>query len=255
MSKQERIRPIGRPADVAGLVLLLIQMLIVPARAQTPKPIPTSVKPQAAGAKDPLGRTTPRDAVLGSLNAARKGEDQRAAQYLNTRERGEAASTLARQLFVVLNSRLPAQLQKLSDEPEGSLADPLNPRQELVGRVDSNSGAVDILLERVDRGGFKSIWLFSRQTLEQIPDVYQEIETVSIHDLLPEFLIRTRLLGIPLFECLALLVGLPLLYLTTALLNRLVGALMAVWFVMFSRSLIFQTLEDWRCPLDSWLLP
>lgn len=223
MSKHERSCPIGRRADVAGLVLLFLQILIVPVRAQTPKPVSTPAKAQPTAPQDPLGRTTPRDAVLGFLNTARKGEDQRAAQYLNTRARGDAASTLAHQLFVVLNCRLPAQLQKLSDEPEGSPTDPMKPRRDLVGRVASNSGAVDILLERVDRGAL-SIWLFSRETLEQIPDVYQEIETVSIHDLLPESLIRTQLLGIPLFECLALFVGLPLLYLTTVLLNRLLAA-------------------------------
>jgi MscS family membrane protein len=157
--------------------------------------------------------------------AARKGEDQRAAQYLNTKARGDAASTLAHQLFVVLDRRLPAELQKISDKPEGSLADPLKPRRDQVGTVTSDYGAVEILVERVDQGKSGPVWLFSRETLEAIPDVYEEIETVSVNSLLPLFLVRTRVMGIPLFELLAVFVGLPLIYLTTVLLHRLLGAL------------------------------
>jgi MscS family membrane protein len=225
MSRSEMIRYVGRRVGGNGLVLLSLLLWIAPVCAQVPKPVSPPAAPAPEVPQDPLGRTTPRGTMLGFLNAARKGEDDRAAQYLNTKTRGDAASTLAHQLFVVLDRRLPAELQKISDKPEGSLADLLKPRQEVVGTVTSDYGTVEIAVERVERGKSEPVWLFSRDTLDAIPAVYEEIETVSVNSLLPAFLVRPRVMGIPLFELVAVFVGLPLLYLTTVLLHRLLSAL------------------------------
>src|SRR5438552_1318153 len=105
------------------------------------------------------------------------------------------------------------------------MKDALKPRVELVGTVTSDSGDVDIIVERVDRGKSGSVWLFSRETLELASALYEEVEAVSVDNLLPSYLVRTRLGGIPLFEWLALLVGMPFLYLTTVLIGRLLGPL------------------------------
>jgi MscS family membrane protein len=162
------------------------------------------------------------------LGAARKGDDELAAQYLNTRVRGNAAAVLARQLFIVLDRRLPARLNEVSDNPEGSLLDPLKPDQELVGTIGSDNGNVDILVERVDRGKSGSLWLFSSKTLDSIPDLYEEVNAVSVDHVLPEFLVNTRFAGIPVFEWLAVLVGMPLLYFLTVLLSRLLSRLIGL---------------------------
>ena len=89
----------------------------------------------------------------------RRDNDEVAAQYLNTRLRGKPASNLAHQLFVVLDRRLPAKLDELSDKPE----DPLQPNMDRVGNINSSNGNVDILLERVDLGKAGYRWLFSGQ--------------------------------------------------------------------------------------------
>ena len=88
--------------------------------------------------KDALGRTTPRGTVLGFVSAARKGDNELAAGYLDTRPRGKAATDLAQQLFVVLDRRLPAHLNELSNKPEGSVSEPLKPDQERVGTISSD---------------------------------------------------------------------------------------------------------------------
>ena len=141
--------------------------------------------------KDPLGRTTPRGTVLGFLTVARNGNDELAAQYLNTKLRGEAAAVLAHQLFVVLDRGLPAKLNQISDLPEGSLSDPLKPGQELIGSIKTHKGNFEIFVERVDRGNAGSLWLFSSETLESIPDLYDELNVVSLYDILPDFLVNT----------------------------------------------------------------
>jgi MscS family membrane protein len=207
-------------------------LLCLPARAQlgapatASVPAPTTVQPETP--KDSLGRTTPRGTVLGFLSAARIGNDELAVRYLNTRLRGKAAAVLAHQLFTVLDRRLPPKLTQLSDKPEGSLSDPLRPDQDLIGTISSGSGNVDIFVEQVDRGTSGPVWLFSSKTLDSIPDLYDEINVVSADTILPEFLVNTRFVGIPLFEWLAFFVGMPLFYFLTVLLNRLLSSLIGL---------------------------
>ena len=209
-------------------LLFLISLFCVPVWAQFGIPAKASAAAtQPEAPKDALGRSTPRSAVLGFLSAAREGDYELAARYLNTRRRGKSATDLARQLFVVLDRRLPARLNQLSNEPEGLGSDPLRPNQELVGKISSGNRNVDILLERLPpKSG--SVWLFSSKTLDSIPDLYEEINVVSVDNVLPAYLVNTRFGGIPLFQWLAVFVGLPLFYLLTALVNRLLSRLVGL---------------------------
>jgi MscS family membrane protein len=175
--------------------------------------------PQPAAPVDLLGRSTPKGTVLGFLRAAHKGDDEAAAQYLNTRLRGQAAASLAHQLFVVLDRRLPARLNELSDRPEGGLPFLTRPDEDLVGSVISGSDKIDILVERVPQGK-GSVWLFSKETLDAIPALFKEVSLVSIDRYVPAFLVRTRVAQMALFEWLGLLVGLPCLYLISSFLSR-----------------------------------
>ena len=213
----------------SGIVIAICLALLLPSavavQVVSPKPATPEAPPELP--KDTLGRTTPRGAVLGFLNASKKGNDEIAALYLNTPLRGAEAEELARQLAIVLDRRLPARLNLLSDKPEGSIPDPLRPDEDLVGTIVTANGDLDILLERVDRGKFGKVWVFSRKTLVQIPEVYRELNTSSIEQLLPDFLAKRRVANVPLYEWLAVFVGLPFLYVLTGLLSRLIG--LAVW--------------------------
>ncbi len=208
----------GRVAIVAAM--LLFSSVVWP---QTVAHGPEAIDAAAGPPKDVLGRTTPRGAVLRFLSAAREGNTEIAALYLNTPLRGQDAQTLAQQLAAVLDQRLPARLNQLSDSPEGSLPDPLRPDEDLVGTISTSKGDLDIVLERVDRGKLGKAWLFSRKTLDAIPDVFQELSTPPVEKVLPEFLVKTRLARVPLFEWLALFIGMPSLYLLTGVLGRLLG--------------------------------
>jgi MscS family membrane protein len=187
-------------------------------------PAATGTESEAETPKDTLGRDTPRGAVLGFLSAARKGNPEISALYLNTSLRGEAAQTLARQLAVVLDRRLPARLNELSDKPEGSIPDPLKPDEDLVGTITTTTGDLDITLDRVDRGKVGRVWLFSKKTLDSIPDAFQELNTPAVEQVLPRWLVNTRVAHIPLFQWLAVFVGMPLIYFLTGILNRVVSS-------------------------------
>ena len=218
---------------MAVLTRLLAPMCVVMlaswpavARAQAAASATPAAAPAEAG--DNLGRESPRGTVIGFLNAARSGDDYLAAQYLDVKLPREAAESLARQLFVVLDARLSARLSLLNSAPGGSRANPLAPDQEIIGTISAAGGRVDVSLARVSRRGTSpAIWLFSKETLEAVPALYEEISRVSIDTFLPEFLTRTRVAGIRLFEWLSVLLGLPLLYLLTVLLNGLLTRVIA----------------------------
>ena len=205
-------------------LLSLILLFPVLAVAQLVTSTPPAA-PQPEPARESLGRSTPRGTVLGFLSASHKGNYELAAQYLDTRLRDKSATILAHQLFFVLDRRLPARLNQLSDKTEGSVPNPLKPDQDVVGTIASVNGNVDILLDRVDIGKGELRWLFSGTTLESIPRLYDEIDVVSVDSVLPEAMVNTRLAGIPLFQWLAVLVGMPVLYMATVLLNRLASPL------------------------------
>jgi len=205
-------------------ILLFVFLSCLAASPQVVLPGTTPAPAQPEIPNDSLGRTTPRGTVLGFLAASQKKEYAVAAEYLNSKVRGRAAEDLARQLSVVLDRRLPPRLNQLSDKPEGSLSDPLKPDWDLVGTITSSNGDVQIALERVARGKSVPVWLFSSKTLDSVPSLYQEIDVVPVDEVLPRFLV-TRIFGIQLFEWFAIFLGLPLLYIVTALVNRLLSSL------------------------------
>jgi MscS family membrane protein len=201
---------------------LAIVLSPIGALAQTPGAAPPA--PAAETPTDRLGRTTPRGTVEGFLGAARRGEDDLARQYLNTRQTGEAAAALARKLFVVLDRRMQGVPQP-SDAPEGSRSNPDSPGLEIIGSVESGSGPIDIVLEQQQRADGGLIWLFSRATLQAVPAIYDEIILARSASGLPPQLTSVRVGGILLIEWGIMLAGLAAAYPITKLLNRALTAL------------------------------
>ena len=122
-----------------------------PARSADSAQAPPAAPP-AAPPTDSLGRDTPRGTLLRFLDAVRKGNHKVSPLYLDTDLTGDDAIELARQLYVVIDSRLPPRLHDLSDRPEGSQANPLHPDQDVIGTIQLASGPLDLIVERVNRG-------------------------------------------------------------------------------------------------------
>ncbi len=219
----------------SGVVVVCLLTLAGPPAGSEAQTLPggaTTAPAQSPvqASEDALGRDTPRGTVLGFLAAARRGEEEIAPQYLNTTLRGADAATLAQQLFVVLDARLPPRLTELSDTREGSRLNPLRPDQEIVGTLRSAGGNVDVVVERVPRANSEPVWLFSQPTLAAVPSLYEDVTLGWGAGLLPRFLTGTRVGGIRLFEWLTALLGLPFFYLLTVLLNRILTPLVrALW--------------------------
>lgn len=227
-----------RSAEALTLTVLTL-LTSVGASGQVATPSPSQAAAPAETRKDRLGRETPRGTVRGFLDAARAGQDDLAAQYLSTSLTGKAAAVLAHQLFVVLDVRLSTRLTRLSDAPEGSVDNPLRANQEFVGMVEGTDGDVEIVLDRV-AGPDGPVWLFSDRTLAAVPAVYDEIALRWGNVGIPRFLTSTRVGGVRLLEWVAVLLGLPVLYLLTVVLNRILTPLIrSVWRRLFKTSTLF----------------
>jgi MscS family membrane protein len=222
-----------RPSGRRWLVLLLWVLVGLPVHLHAQLGGLTAPASQtstpAEPAKDLLGRDTPRGAVFGFMMAARRGNGEEAAAYLDSPLKDAALLELSHQLYVVLDSRLPARLNELSDRPEGGLANPLKPDVDIVGTINTAEGPLDITLERVTRPKSAPVWLFSRSTLQAIPAIYREVDLVTIDRHLPGFLKGYRVAGVRLFEWIVLLVLIPVVYRLLGTLTWLVRPMVLLW--------------------------
>jgi MscS family membrane protein len=185
--------------------------MVLPTRVHAGAPPPQKA-PAAAVAtdQDPLGRSTPRGTFLGFIKAAGAENYERAAQYLDLRRSPRQAEELARQLKFVLDRRLRAQdLDLLSAAPEGNLDDDLPPNRERVGAVKGGSAELEIVLQRVQRGGDRPIWLVSADTLKEIPSVYENVRPAWVERFVPGSLRAIQFADLPLWQWIALMLAIP----------------------------------------------
>jgi MscS family membrane protein len=207
---------------VAALVLPVVLNLSgqIPAAAPAaPAQAPAPETPP----EDPLGRSTPYGTVTGFLKAASVNDNVRAAQYLNART--NKAQELAPQLKSVLDWGLSGNLSGISRNPEGKLSDNLPPTRERIGKIETPAGELEMELERQEPKNSPPIWLFSAQTLRDIPDIYKELEERDIARAIPANLREITLLGIPLWRWLLALIGVVVALVSASIVSRVVMAL------------------------------
>jgi MscS family membrane protein len=187
-------------------------------KASAPEPPPPS---------DALGRSTPRGCVLGFLHAAENRDFAQAAKYLDSRKPEADTEELAMQLKSLLDLGTSSDLNQLSRAPEGDLNDNLRTSRERVGEVSTPAGSLEVFLDRVERPNEQPIWLFSQETLRQVPkfyaslsDKHQQARDLSAY--FPEWMSRVTFLSIPLWRWIELLLGLGAVLLLAGLLTRVV---------------------------------
>jgi len=207
------IRLLGLPAAWIGLALVVAPSAGAQPEASPAPPVAAAPAPSTPPApEDPYDRGTPRSAMEGYLVAARAGEWERAAAYLDLRgvpaaERERQGPVLAQRLKVVLDRTLWVDLDALSDEPAGSTQDGLDARHELVGRIAAATPPLPVYLERVAREDGVRIWKISRSTLREVPRLWDEFGDGALAEWLPEPLLTWSVLEIRLWQWIALAAG------------------------------------------------
>ena len=134
-----------------ALRIALSIFLLVGAAAHSPAQVPTSATPPPAKAEpaapiDPLGRKTPRGALMGLLKYETKQDFATAAQYLQpTRGRDTNLVQRAKELQELL-SRFQGTVALLSDDPDGTVEAGLLPGQVRAGVFVVGGTTVDLIL-------------------------------------------------------------------------------------------------------------
>ncbi len=192
-------------------MLVLGLLLARPAQAKSlpataPQPVASSQQADA----DPLGRSTPHGTVAGFLRVTKAKDYARAAEYLDTRKKAAAAEELAKQLQIVLDRGLKVDIDRISRKPEGDLQDEPRITRDRIGTVDTRSGKLEILLERIDRHGDRPIWLFSSETLLLVPAAAEEMSAFDLEQYVPRILVDVTILSLPLYRWISMILGLAL---------------------------------------------
>jgi len=179
---------------------------LAPAAATAPAATPGGVP------VDPLelGRETPRGTVIGFIKAAQAENYDVAVQYFEARRASvEREQELAQQLLAILNARFVGSLDSITNDPTGR-QDGEPPRDRVVvGGTRGLSESFPLYLVRVDVSRGAKVWLISRQTLDQVPEVYDSLRFLQLEKRLPNPLVKTRPLGMPLWQWIAIILFAP----------------------------------------------
>ena len=173
--------------------------------------LPSGASEQAAPAqtkiessKDALGRGNPRGTVLGYIAAMANQDYEKAVQYLDLsfipkNKRKMQGKALAENLQRLLDQQgriRPGPL--ISDNPDGESNDKLDENLDRVGEIRSNGRKIPVLVEKVSRDDAGSIWLFSSQTMEQLPHESEEDKaSLTVDAILPQSLVEGKWGGVP----------------------------------------------------------
>jgi MscS family membrane protein len=182
------------------------------------------------GPVDEFDRGTPRSSVKGFFKAARGGDYERAAQYLDLRNLPRwidknQGPNLARQLKIALDRTLWVELEQISGDPKGNVEDGLPSQRETLGYIKTPEKTVDILLQRIPREDGVLIWKFSNRTVAEIPQLYKHFGYRPFEEMLSKVFPDFTLLGWQLWQWALFLIALPLTYLAALLPTWIVGRL------------------------------
>ncbi|WP_207397870.1 mechanosensitive ion channel family protein [Bremerella alba] len=164
--------------------------------------------------------STPLATVENFIFACREKDFARAAQSLNFKlipqDQRDQAAYLAENFYYVLNQRLWVDIEDLPDRADGQVINRIGKQDPMAGkpRKSIRLGVINIddwkevrvRLQRVKVGDGVPIWLFSAQTVEKIPALYQEYGPSWVEEAMPAWA-KTRLAGkVPIWEWFALFV-------------------------------------------------
>lgn len=222
------------------LVLAMLGTLPALALAQIPGLSPSSGSTTASQhpqvPADSLGRDNPRGCLLGFIKAAQEENYSLAVQYfepLPPRRRSpqseEDEDELAAQLLAILNQKFSGPLDFVSRDPQGRLDDGLPADQEKIISGLGPQDSFSVLLVRLEDEHGRKLWYFSRATLESVPRVYDSLTFPMIEKKLPTYLVEHRLLSMPYWQWLAVLLFIPVAFFAARIATKLFEFVTRSW--------------------------
>jgi MscS family membrane protein len=200
------------PKTLLLLAFSFLAVLSSAAQSQVSGVLPSPATTSTSEPADPLGRTTPSGAVLGFLQAAQSGNYTIAAQYLqmSAARRQSEGEQVATQLNAVLNSPAAASVRIGNfTQSQGTPQEGVPLGRQRLGTMSSGDVEDDLDLVRVSDPTAGKIWLVSSETLAKVPELYDQVEARQVERKLPSVLVKHKIVGVPLWQWLALLLALP----------------------------------------------
>jgi MscS family membrane protein len=179
---------------------------------------PVASQPQSPPPTDPagLGRETPRGTVIGFIRAAQEEDTEVAVQYFQPTAQGHhvnaaAEQELVPQLLAVLNARFPASaLDTISRDPQ-VIGEDSKPQSEItIGGTRVLSESFPLYLVNLQQAHGPKLWFISQKTLDEVPSAYYSLHFPRLEKRLPTFLVKNRLVGMPLWQWAAIILLAPL---------------------------------------------
>ena len=204
----------------AILSAVFVSLLAVALLGQNSEPAPN----------DPLGRTTPQDAVYQFLEACHARQYAKAAHYLDLRQmpagdREKKGPELARQLEDLLDDT-PFEIANLSRSPTGDLDEGIpNSRQHLI-RSQVEGRSIQLDLEHVELKPGLKVWLVSADSVLLIPQAHQLLAETPFEKKLPQVLVTHEILDTALWRWVAILVSSVLVWFAAGLVARVVAGML-----------------------------
>ncbi|HVJ04042.1 MAG TPA: mechanosensitive ion channel family protein [Candidatus Saccharimonadales bacterium] len=185
-------------------LLLLLSLLCAPLFAQSVlKALSSGVStaPSATKNSDPLGRATPRGTLTGFMQAAQRGENDRAAEYLQLpRQESEIDSArVVQDLKTLLDNAYVGRLGAITDNPDLAFDPQLEANHQRVGEFTVNGKELPLLVVRVPDGNSGHLWLIAWSTLGKTEDLATDVRSHQVERHLPRILVRQRVLSIPIW--------------------------------------------------------
>ncbi|MEP6715132.1 MAG: mechanosensitive ion channel family protein [Terriglobia bacterium] len=191
------------------LLLVLAGLAGVPASAQQ--------------LKDPLGRTTPQEAIIRFLEACHSRDYVKASKYLDLRQlpaadRAKTAPDLALQLEDLLDDTT-FDIATLSRNADGDQDDGLSPEFEKLADFQVNGQTLHLQLERVTLKPGLQVWLVAARSVEMVPAAHKLVVETPFEKRLPQVLVTYELLDTPVWRWIALCLIAVVLWFAAGLLS------------------------------------
>ena len=222
-----RWRRMSRNLDLAVALFILV-IPATPSQAQhsTPAPAPPA-QTEPAAPVDPLGRETPRGAMMGFLKYQQRQDYGIASRYLQAPPGQEAHLAERAKEIGELQRAFNGNIGLLSDDPNGTIEPGLPPGQIRAGVWSTSKTIVDVILVRVDDPTSGKIWLISKESVASVPKLDAEMASeapTAADQIMPAALNRQRFLGMSLARWLGWLLSIPISFVLTWLLAFFLAA-------------------------------
>jgi MscS family membrane protein len=154
--------------------------------------------------EDEFDRGSPRSSVLGLAEALDRRDYDRAINYLDMRNlppdiRRQGAELL-RELKIIADRSLWVDSETISNDPKGYQDDGLPSYRDIIARLKTPDGQIDILMQRVPDGKGGRVWKLSNNTVSEIPVLYRHFGYGPYGDKLSKMMPDLTVFGLELWQ-------------------------------------------------------